>query len=172
MIWDRWRRHLIYLLMSIFVAWHATALVIAPVPNPSDLVDTPRAILQPYLTLLRMDNPWSFFSQIPASELRYTVEDAAGARTEFAPTQTSWFHPENLWLRDWNYSIIDKPELYADHAGEILCRKHVSLHPVSITFVEREQGDFTPEDWLNGKRPLDPEFMRDKPLRTVQCPAQ
>src|SRR5579871_2960598 len=163
MIWDRWRPRLVYLVMSAFVAWHALALVIAPAPS-SELVDALRSILQPYLTLLRMDNPWSFFAQIPASELRYIVEDAAGARTEFAPTQTSWFHPENLWLKDWDYSIIDKPELYADRAGELLCRKHTSLHPLSITFVEREQGDFTAEDWLDGKRPLDPEFMREKPL--------
>ena len=173
MIWDRWRPRLIYLAMSAFVAWHALALVIAPFPASSELVDVPRSILQPYLTLLRMDNPWSFFAPtIGGAELRYFVENAAGARAEFGSAdKTSWFHPEHLWLKDWNYSIIDNPELYADHAAGLLCRKHAAMHPVSITFVQRVHGrGFKPEDWLNGKRPPDPEFTRERTVETVQCP--
>jgi hypothetical protein len=173
MVWDRWRPRLIYLLMSAFVAWHATALVIAPVPASSELVDATRGIFQPYLTLLRMDNPWSFFAPtIAGADVRYIVEDASGAHAEFGSAEkASWFHPEHLWLKDWNYSIIDNPERYADHAGEILCRKHASTHPVSITFVQRVHSGFNPEDWLNGKRPQDPEFTREKTVQTVQCPA-
>jgi hypothetical protein len=173
MIWNRWRPRLIYLMMSAFVAWHALALVIAPAPRESVLVQTQRAFLQPYLTFFRLDNPWNFFAPtIRGAELRYAVEDAAGARTEFAAVeQTNWFHPEYIWLRDFNYTMMDDPEIYADRVGELLCRKHASLHPVSITFVERDHSDFKPEDWLDGKRPQDPEFIRDNTLRTVQCSA-
>ena len=160
-----------YLVMSAFVTWHALALIIAPAPGESDLTKTLHGILQPYLMFFRLENPWSFFAQIPGAELRYTVEDATGTRTEIAPTKTNWFHPENLWLKDWNYSIMDKPELYAERAGEILCRKHASLHPVSITFVQHEHGDFSPYDWFDGKHPQDPEFTKKKTLQTVQCPA-
>ena len=171
MIWDRWRPRLIYLSMSAFVAWHALALMIAPFPASNELVDAPRSLLQPYLTLLRLDNPWSFFATIDEAELRYIVADASGGHAEFGSAEkTNWFHPEHLWLRDWNYSIIDDPDLYADHAGELLCRKHASMHPVSITFVQRVHSGFKPEDWLNGKRPLDPEFTREKTVRAVQCP--
>ena len=42
---------------------------------------------------------------------------------------------------------------------------------VSITFVQREHSGFKPEDWLNGKRPLDPEFMTEKTVQIVPCPA-
>jgi hypothetical protein len=173
MIWSRWRPRLIYLVMSAFVAWHTLAMVIAPAPRESVLVQTPRALLEPYLGFFRLDNPWNFFAPtIAGTELRYTVEDAAGNRAEFGSAdQASWFHPEHLWLKDWNYSIIDNPELYAERAGELLCRKHASLHPVSITFVQREHGGFKPEDWLNGKRPLDPDFRTEKTVQTVQCPA-
>jgi hypothetical protein len=171
MLWDHWRPRLIYLVMSAFVAWHTLALVIAPAPIESALVQTPRDFLQPYLTFFSLDNPWNFFAPIiPEAKLHYTVEDAAGARTEFASAeQASWFHPEYLWLNDWNYSVIDNPELYADRAGKLLCRKHASLHPVSITFVKREHSGFKPEDWMNGKRPLDPEFTKEKTVQTVQC---
>jgi hypothetical protein len=173
MIWSRWKPSLIYLVMSAFLAWHTLALVIAPAPMDNALVQIHRVVLQPYLTFFRLDNPWNFFAPtIGGSELRYMVEDAAGARAELASAEgASWFHPDHLWFKDWNYSIIDNPELYADRAAELLCRKHASLHPVSITFVQREHGDFKPEDWLNGKRPQDPEFTREKIVQTVQCPA-
>jgi hypothetical protein len=173
MVWNRWRPRLIYLVMSAFAVWHTVAMVIAPAPRESELVQTQRAFLQPYLTLFKLDNPWNFFTPtIRGAELRYAVEDAAGVRTEFASVgQTNWFHPEYIWLRDFNYTMMDDPEIYADRAGELLCRKHASLHPVSITFVEREQRDFKAEDWLNGKRPHDPEFIRDNTLQTVQCSA-
>lgn len=173
MFWDRWRPRLIYLVMSAFVAWHTLALVIAPAPSSAVLVQAPRALLQPYLTFFRLDNPWNFFAPtIGGAELRYIVEDAAGVRTGFASAErTNWFQPTYLWFRDWNYAIMDNPELYAERAAELLCRKHASLRPASITFVERDRSEFKPEDWLNGKRPMDPEFTTEKTVQTVQCPA-
>ena len=172
MIWSSWRPRLTYLVMSAFVAWHTLAMVIAPAPDSSVLVGTLRAALQPYLTLFKLDNPWNFFAPvIGGTELQYSVEDAAGARHIFKPTeQASWFHPAYLWLRDWHYNIIDHPELFADRAGALLCHEHAALHPVSITFVQREHSGFKPEDWLNGKRPQDPEFTRETTVQTVQCP--
>jgi hypothetical protein len=171
MIWNRWRQHLTYLVMSAFVAWHTLAMVIAPAS--SELVRTLRAALQPYLTLFRLDNPWNFFAPtIGGSQLRYTLEDGAGAHHAFTPTQRlSWFHPDYFWFRDWHYAIIDSPEFYADRAGALLCRKHASLHPVSITLVSYEQGSFTPADQLSGKHPMDPEFITVNIVKTVECPA-
>jgi len=163
-----------YLVMSAFVAWHTLAMVIAPAPESSVLVGTLRAVLQPYLTLFKLDNPWNFFAPvIGGTELRYSVEDAAGARHVFMPTeQASWFHPAYLWLRDWHYNIIDHPELFADRAGALLCHEHAALHPVSITFAEHEQGEFTAADLSNGKHPTDPEFITVRTVKTVECPAR
>jgi hypothetical protein len=173
MIWNSWRTRLIYLVMSAFLAWHTLAMVIAPAPELSVLVATVRAALQPYLTLFRLDNPWNFFAPtIGGSQLRYTIEDAAGASHSFTPTeQLSWFHPAYIWSRDWHYSIIEHPELYADRAGALLCRKHAALHPVSITFVEYEQKEFTAADQASGKHPMDPEFVNVNTVKTVECPA-
>ena len=173
MIWSSWRPRLTYLVMSAFVAWHTLAMVIAPAPDSSVLVGTLRAVLQPYLTLFKLDNPWNFFAPvIGGTVLQYTVEDAAGTRHSFTPTeQASWFHPAYLWLRDWHYNIIDHPELFADRAGALLCHEHAALHPVSITFVQYEQGEFTVADKLNGKHPTDPEFITESPVKTVACPA-
>jgi hypothetical protein len=173
MIWNSWRQRLTYLVMSAFVAWHTLAMVIAPAPESSVLVGTLRAALQPYLTLFKLDNPWNFFAPvIGGTELHYSVEDAAGAHHNFTPTeQASWFHPAYLWLRDWHYNIIDHPELFADRAAALLCHEHAELHPVSITFVEDEQGEFAVADLSGGKHPTDPEFITVKTVKTVECPA-
>jgi hypothetical protein len=173
MIWSSWRQRLIYLVMSAFVAWHTLAMVIAPAPGSSELVGTLRVALQPYLTLFRLDNPWNFFAPvIRGSHLRYSIEDAAGASHSFTPTEKlSWFHPTYIWSRDWYYGIIDYPQLYADRAAALLCHQHAALHPVSITFSEYEQGDFTAADLLSGKHPSDSEFVTVKTVKTVECPA-
>jgi hypothetical protein len=172
MIWSSWRQRLTYLVMSAFLAWHTLAMVIAPAPESSLVVGALRGVLQPYLTLFRLDNRWNFFAPIiGGSELHYTIVDAAGARHDFNATeQASWFHPGFLWVRDWHYAIIDHPELLADRAGALFCRQHAALHPVSITFTETEQGDFTAQDRLNGKQPTDPEFITVKTVKTVECP--
>jgi len=173
MIWNSWRQRLTYLVMSAFVAWHTLAMVIAPAPDSSVLVRTLRAAVQPYLTFFRLDNPWNFFAPtIGGAQLRYSVEDAAGARHSFTPTeQASWFHPAYIWSRDWHYGILDDPQLYADRAGALLCHEHAALHPVSITFAEHEQGEFTAADLSSGKHPTDPEFITVKTVKTVECPA-
>ena len=173
MIWNSWRQRLTYLVMSAFVAWHTLAMVIAPAPDSSVLVRTLRAAVQPYLTFFRLDNPWNFFAPtIGGAQLRYSVEDAAGARHTFTPTeQLNWFHPDFIWFRDWHFAIMENPELYADRAGALLCRKHASLRPVSITFVQYEQRRFTAADQLSGKHPMDPEFVTVNTVKNVQCPA-
>jgi hypothetical protein len=52
----------------------------------------------------------------------------------------------------------------------LLCRQHAALHPVSITFLEYHEEAFTPADQLNGKNPMDPEFITVNTVTSVQCP--
>lgn len=172
MIGNSWRQRLTYLVMSAFVAWHTLAMVIAPAPESSVSVRTLRAALQPYLTLLRLDNPWDFFAPtIGSGQLRYTIEDAAGTPHAFTPAERlSWFHPDFIWFRAWYLAIIDNPDTYANRAGALLCHQHAALHPVSITFLYDEQASFTAADQLSGKHPMDPEFVTVKTLKTVECP--
>jgi hypothetical protein len=172
MIWNSWRQRLTYFAMSAFVAWHTLAMVIAPAPALSVSVQTLRAVLQPYLTLFGLDNAWDFFAPaIGSGRLRYTIEDAAGVTHAFTPAERlSWFHPDYIWFRAWYFSIIDNPDIYADRAGALLCRQYAALRPVSITFLYDEQASFTAADQLSGKHPMDPEFIAEHPVKTVECP--
>jgi hypothetical protein len=173
MISQQWRARLAYAAMSVFLAWHTAAIIIAPVPEYSALIQTLRVPFQPYMSLFRLDNMWDFFAPNvdSPSELRYIVEDAGGNQHPFAPAKDlTWFHPYFFWSNSWYNSIMDEPEMYADAAGEIFCHRHASLQPVSIFFLEAESNDFTPRDELAGKHPMDPEFVTVNTLRLVACP--
>jgi hypothetical protein len=169
-----WRERLTYLAMSLFVAWHTLAMVIAPAPE-SHATDSLHAILRPYLTLLRIDNPWDFFAPTvgEGSRLSYVIEDDKGATHSFMPAeQLSWFHPSYFWLRSRYYAIMDEPELHADAAAKLFCRTHAALNPVAITFYEMQEEKFTREDYLSGKRRIDAEFFTVKPIQRVACPRE
>jgi hypothetical protein len=168
----RWRSRLTYIAMSACVVWHAAAMAIAPAPTDSALVRSFRALFRPYLTLFRLDNRWDFFAPdvVRGSQLRYFIEDAAGNRRDFIPdNEFGIFDPGLFWSLSWNYAIIDAPEIHAQTAATIFCRKHVALHPVSVTLLEYKEKEFTPKDYLAGKRPMDPEFVTVNTLKTLQC---
>jgi hypothetical protein len=167
-----WRQRLAYIAMSAILAWHAIATVLAPAPENSVISQSLRVVYQPYLTLFRLDNLWDFFAPDVGrgSQFRYIIEDAAGESHSFIPAEElSWYHPSYFWVRSWYYAIIQNPELYADSAAALLCRKHLSLHPVLITLLEYQEGQFTPEDHLNGKHPMDPEFVTVNTVKRAKC---
>jgi hypothetical protein len=160
--------------MSLLVTWHTFAMVVAPSPD-SDITDAARSILDPYLTLFRLDNGWGFFAPDVGhgSQFRYVIEDAAGNRTTFIPAETlNRFHPTSIWMRDRYIAVMEKPRAYADAAGAALCQDHAALKPIAVTLLELEQKEFLPADRLKGKRPLDPEFVDLKTVKTVPCTAK
>jgi hypothetical protein len=173
MISKHWRERLTYAAMSAFLAWHTAAIVIAPAPDVSGAVQALRVPFQPYLSLFRLDNLWDFFAPNVGrgSQFRYIIEDTRGNHHPFAPTEDlNWFHPSFFWFRSWYDAIIETPDTYADSAAAVFCRKHASLHPVSIIFLEAEAEDFTPADQLAGKHPMDPEFVTVSTVKRVTCP--
>ena len=176
MISHWWRERLTYTVMSIFVAWHTLALVAAPAP-PSAASQRLRVLMQPYLSLLRLDNPWNFFApysgSMQVSRFGYIIEDKTGKNLTFDPeAEFSWYSPSYLWFTDWHNEIVDKPEDYAGIAGAFFCRTHAPLHPVSITLLDIQENEFTPKDFLAGKQPWDPEFVTVNTIKRVPCPAE
>jgi hypothetical protein len=172
MISEKLRNRLAYLAMSVIVAWHTLAMVIAPAPD-SEVTAMVRAVLQPYLTFFRLDNQWDFFAPIvgEGSRLRYDIQDKSGKMHAFLPAdELRWYHPEFLWFRSWYYRIIDDPDNYADAAAAVLCRKHAALQPLAITFYEIQEEKFTREDYLSGKQRMDQGFFSVQMLRGMRCP--
>jgi hypothetical protein len=165
------RQRLIYAAMSLLVVWHTLAMLLESAPS-SVITLSLRVLFNPYLALFRLENQWGFFA--PDVELgaqfRYVVEDAAGTRHTFVPAEKlSRFSPASIWFRDRYKLVSGSIDTYGDHFAAALCREHAALNPISITFLEIVQKDFSPADRLRGKHPLDSEFVDVNPLKTVQC---
>ena len=168
----RWRERLTYTLMSVFVGWHTLALMIAPAPDGSAIAQSIRPLFQPYLALFYLGNKWDFYAPIVGrgKQFHYVIEDSAGKRHTFLPTDgLSWFHPDYWWLRAWHDAIMDSPEIHGDFAAALFCQKHAALRPISITLVGIQAEEFSHEDHLSGKRPIDSEFATESTLTTVEC---
>ena len=172
MISKLWRQRLGYAAMSVFAAWHTMAMVIAPAPDGSEMVQAARHVFQPYMSLFRVDNLWDFFAPNveKQSQLRYTIENAAGESQTFEPaSENSWFLPGFFWHRAYYSGVIETPEDHADSLMALFCRQHAKFNPVSITLLKVEEGDFAPADQLAGKHPMDPEFVTISTVKSAQC---
>jgi hypothetical protein len=156
------------------VVWHALALVIVPLPD-SVVKQSLARVLDPYVVLLRIANTWDFYAPNVGNgqRLRFVVEDATGRHYPFTPTEPyGWLDPRYWWLSAWHNEIISDPDANADLAAQLLCKEKASLSPVSITLIQILQKDFSPEDYLAGKRPMDPEFIEENILKRVRCPGK
>lgn len=171
MISKRWRERLIYLAMSLFVGWHTLTMVLGP--NSSSTAQSFRVVLQPYLSLFRLDNNWAYFAPSAGkhSQFRYVITDVGGREHTFVPSrELNWYLPTDMWFKNWYYTIIEFPDNFGDFFAALFCREHAALKPVSITLLAIQEQDFSPEDHLRGKHPLDPEFIAVDTLKHVECP--
>jgi hypothetical protein len=160
--------------MSLFVVWHSLAMLIAGAPD-SRLTASARTVFNPYLLFLGLDSQWGFFApDVPnGNTFRYVIEDSAGNRRTFTPLQ-QWnpLQPTFIWFRDRYKTVMENFEDFADAAVASICKEHAELKPVSVTLIDVTQKDFSPEDRLKGKSPLDPEFLEAQEMDAIRCPAK
>jgi len=169
---QQWRKRLTYLAMSVFVGWHTLAITIGPAPE-SNMTEGLRLLVRPYLTFFSLETKWDFFAPNVGkkNQFRYVVHDSAGNEQTFVPAdELNRFSPSFNWYRLWYVTIMDSPDIHGDSVAAFFCRKHAALRPVSITLLEIQEGDFFPDDHLNGKHPLDSEFVTVNTLKRVTCP--
>ena len=174
-----WRARATYAAMSLFVAWHTIAMVVAPGPGTGDLSKGLRIALDPYLHFFNLDNQWNFFAPDVGEEgrdplgvrLRYVIDDEAGTSHRFDPDAgLNWFHPSSIWFHQWYLALLDSPDDFGEKFAALFCRAHAELHPVTITFVEVEERSYGPLDRLRGKLPLDADFVKVATVKGLECP--
>jgi hypothetical protein len=169
----RWLERVTYAAMSLFVAWHTVAMVVAPAPEVSELVRGLRVVLGPYLQFFAIDNEWGFFAPEVGKDsfLRYVITDAAGTEHSFdSDARLDWLAPTSIWFRQWYFAVLDGPEDFGKEFAAMFCRQNAKLNPVSVKLFEVEEEDYGPLDRLSGKQPLDPEFVRVTELGSFECP--
>jgi len=168
------RRRLAYTAMSALVAWHTLAMAVAPSPD-SAITRSARALFHPYLTLFGLESEWGFFApNVPTGfKFQYIVEDVAGKRQTFVPRDSlSVFHPAWIWFQDRYKLVMDYHKIFGAATVTSLCEKHAALNPLAITLIGINQKKFLSVDWLNGKRPFDPEFVDVNQLEPARCPGK
>jgi hypothetical protein len=174
-----WRERAAYAAMSLFVAWHTLAMVVAPAPGNSDLIKGLRTALDPYLYFFKLDNEWNFVApdideegrDPPGVILRYVIKDQSGTLHRFDPdADLNWFHPSSIWFRGWYLAVLDDPDAFGEAFAALFCREHAELHPATISFFEVDEQSYGPLDRLHGKQPLDAEFVKVEPVKSFECP--
>jgi hypothetical protein len=174
MISKRARSRLSYSLMSILLAWHTTAMLIAPAPK-SYLTEAARVVFSPYLEMFGLDNPWDFYAPVVGHGrvFRFTIEDKDGKTHTYTPiNDVNWLLPSYWWLTAWYEAIWRTPEIFGSSFIATVCEKYEALRPVSVRLIGIQQKAFTPDDYLNGHQPLDDDFVTESDLGGAQCPEQ
>ncbi|MDD9939384.1 MAG: hypothetical protein OXT09_37705 [Myxococcales bacterium] len=158
-------------LVSVFALWHAGALLIGPAPE-SRAHDAVYVAYQRYLTPLHLNNGWAFFAPNPHSGVRmhYVLTDAAGGEHRFDFTQTlergDTAFQRFTMLQDY---LWVGTEPYATHAARYLCNRHPELAARTIRLEFYRVGILTPEQYLAGVRPLDPDNLIEEVHEPVGC---
>jgi hypothetical protein len=160
--------------MSLFVAWHSLAMLVAAAPD-SKLTASARTLFDPYLLFFGLDNQWGFFApEIPnGHDFRYVIETASGEHRLFQPSE-QWnpLEPTFIWFRDRYKTVMESFEDFAPAAVASICKEQAALDPISVTLIDIAQKDFSPEDRLQGKSPLDPEFLQEEAMEPIRCPGK
>jgi hypothetical protein len=172
--WTLWRSRLKMLVMSLVVGWHSLAILVAPAPADSVTMQGLRYVMNPYLILLRLDNGWSFFAPIGKhAQFSYVIKDGQGIDHTFLPTEEpATSISKYVWWREYKYlfdGIMATAQSRAAVVGTLLCREHPELDPLFVTLLQIQEENYLPDDVLNGKHPLDPEFVTVNSLARVPC---
>lgn len=172
MVPTEWRARLGYLAMSLFLGWHTIAMMLAPVPANNPIVQSFRAVYQPYLTSLGLDTTWDFFSPIGwGHQFAYVIEDANQKEHIFVPIlDVNWLLPTRRWYERIFETLLVRPDLYGEYFAALYCQKHASLKPVAITLLDLQEGRYWPQDHLSGRRPDDLAYLVPNPLMRLGCP--
>jgi len=157
--------------MSAFLAWHTVAMVLSPVPNNNMTVGAFRALFQPYLTFIGLDNSWDFFSPMGVGyQFLYVITDAGKKEHTFMPIeQFVWFQPTHRWHEKIYDQVMYEPDIYSEYFASSFCRKHAALNPVSIRLLARQEEVYWPEDYLAGRNRFEDDYVIVNVLKQFAC---
>jgi hypothetical protein len=162
----------VFIAMSLFVAWHAFATLLAPAPA-SYLKAEILPLFQPYLRLLHLNSQWAFFSPDPSygRTVRYTLIDADGAERPQSWVD-AWPRGDAAYLRMTTLAAALTAENAAlvESTARRLCRQHAADKPRAVRFELHQQLLVTPDAHLGGARPFHPQYVESSSLDSILCP--
>ena len=155
-------------LMSVFIVWHLIAILVVGPSHESKIRSSLYDPYKEYLWLLKLDGPWSFYAPNVAYGIlfRYQTVSSTGETNTYPLTEAKKKY-EHGYVRNINFYLyfFFNPEYTKKHGydksvARYLCSKHAGEDVKEIVFRRNVQKRFTPEDYLAGKNPYGPPFLR------------
>lgn len=167
-------------LMSVFIVWHMIAMMVVGPFHESKIRATLYPVFKEYLWLVKLDGPWSFYAPNVAygTIFRYETVSSSGERKTYPLTEAKKKY-EHGYVRNINFYLYfffnpkyTKEQGYDTSVARYLCAQHVGSDVKEIIFKRYVQKRFTPQDYLAGKKPLDPEFLKHTAYGPYPCPQE
>ena len=165
-----------FILLSIFLVWHAIGITIVGPFSQSYLRDGLMKVYQGYLGVFHLDRSWPFYAPNPflGSILKYQTVSQSGETKNYPLTQArekyehAYFRYTNFYAYLFSDPDYSKKRGYDKSVARYLCAQHLE-DIVQIKFILLKQKMFTRNDYLAGKQPLDSEFLEEKIFGPYDC---
>ena len=164
-------------LMSVFIVWHLCAMLVVGPSHKSKLRSALYGHYKEYLWLLSLDGPWAFYApNVPYGVIfRYQTVSSTGEIKTWPLTEAKKKY-EHGYVRNINFYLyfLFNPEYarkqgYDKSVARYLCGKHAEEDVKEIVFRRNQQKRFTPEDFLAGKDPYAPPFLKQLTYGPYPC---
>ena len=154
---------------SIFIVYHVVGIAFVGPAADSYIRNKMWPYYETYLSALRIDGGWSFYAPDPSYGTIISYEAISeGGEKQIYPLSHKRPKIERgyfLYTNFFNYALNDPAEAaekgYIDSMVRYLCDQNSDFPAHEITFIEQSQTAFRYTDYLNGHRPLDPEFLEE-----------
>ena len=177
MAWSQRARSAGFILLSIFIVWHAIGIAIVGPFGKSYLRDNLMGVYQYYLPVFHLDRNWPFYAPEPfiGSILEYETVSTNGEKHTY-PLSHAREKFDHAYFRYTNfYAYLFSDPKYTKQRGfdisvaNYLCRQHRGTEVTAINFILHSQKIFSFKDYQQGKRPLDEEFVTQKVFGPYSC---
>ena len=177
MEWSKRSRTVGFTVLSIFIIWHSIGIAIIGPFSKSYLRDGLMTVYQDYLSFFHLNKSWPFYAPNPflGSMLSYETISPSG-EVEAYPLTHARGRYEHAYFRYTNFYgyLFSDPEYskkrgYDKSVARYLCSQHEQGEVKEINFILLNQTTFTYEDYRNGKRPLDKEFLQKTVYGPYSC---
>ena len=170
-------RSVSFSLLSAFLLWHAVGVSIVGPSADSYLRQSLMSFYQDYLAVFHLDRSWPFYAPDPfrGSILRYQTVNAVGETHTYPLTEArqkfnhAYFRYTNFYAYLFSNPQYSKKRGYDRSVARYLCEQHAGSDVRAINFVLLNQKRFTYQDYQQGKRPLDEEFLRKTMFGPYRC---
>ena len=177
MEWSKRARSAGFIILSVFIIWHAIGITIIGPFSKSYLRNGLMNVYQDYLAIFHLDRSWPFYAPNPflGSILSYETVSATGEIKTYPLTQSrqkfdhSYFRYTNFYAYLFSDAEYSKQRGYDKSVARYLCNQHLEGDITSINFVLLNQTTFTYKDYQKGKRPLDEEYLEKTVFGPYSC---